>query len=173
MVTFDDIMQQSGLDEFSELVEADGAQNGGVLKPSMILPPGHVEPAPQEPKTKDQMIDELKRIQQDFAFSKIDDFLGRYNVSNLLFFFLKRRIVFIPFLGKRRARETASRAAPDRPIEPDAADYSWPNLWHAQGPARRWKHRYDAFSRAISFQLNPNSAGIWRKSKLSFVNSTF
>ncbi|CAG5111671.1 Oidioi.mRNA.OKI2018_I69.chr2.g5951.t1.cds [Oikopleura dioica] len=81
MVTFDDIMQQSGLDEFSELVEAEQgvAQNGGVLKPSMILPPGHAEPAPQEPKTKDQMIDELKRIQQDFAFSKIDDFLGRYN----------------------------------------------------------------------------------------------
>ena len=90
MVTFDDIMQQSGLDEFSELVEAEQgvAQNGGVLKPSMILPPGHAEPAPQEPKTKDQMIDELKRIQQDFAFSKIDDFLGRYNVSSLFISFL-------------------------------------------------------------------------------------
>lgn len=83
MITFDDIMQQSGLDEFSDLVEAEHNASlqaqGNLLKPTMILPPGQAEPTPQEPKTKDQMIDELKRIQQDFAFSKIDDFLGRYN----------------------------------------------------------------------------------------------
>lgn len=83
MITFDDIMQQSGLDEFSDLVEAEHnaslQASGNLLKPTMILPPGQAEPIPQEPKTKDQMIDELKRIQQDFAFSKIDDFLGRYN----------------------------------------------------------------------------------------------
>lgn len=85
MITFDDIMQQSGLDEFSDLVEAEHNASlqaqGNLLKPTMILPPGQAEPTPQEPKTKDQMIDELKRIQQDFAFSKIDDFLGRYNVN--------------------------------------------------------------------------------------------
>ena len=86
MITFDDIMQQSGLDEFSDLVEAEHnaslQASGNLLKPTMILPPGQAEPTPQEPKTKDQMIDELKRIQSDFAFEKIDDFLGRYNVKN-------------------------------------------------------------------------------------------
>lgn len=85
MITFDDIMQQSGLDEFSDLVEAEHnaslQASGNLLKPTMILPPGQAEPTPQEPKTKNQMIDELKRIQQDFAFSKIDDFLGQYNVN--------------------------------------------------------------------------------------------
>ena len=85
MITFDDIMQQSGLDEFSDLVEAEHnaslQASGNLLKPTMILPPGQAEPTPQEPKTKDQMIDELKRIQSDFAFEKIDDFLGRYNVN--------------------------------------------------------------------------------------------